>query len=87
MSVAAIIIAVAIASSIAGRSGRRWRRGRWGGWDDGADAEIAQLRQELEHRAADLDLLHQRVAELENRLDFTERLLASGHAQENHPTG
>lgn len=43
---------------------------------DRSRREIATLRQDLEERLADVDLLSTRVAELENRLDFTERLLA-----------
>jgi hypothetical protein len=42
----------------------------------GGSRAIAELRQELDSRLADIDALHGRVAELENRLDFTERLLA-----------
>lgn len=58
-------------------SGRRRRRLR-GGWDDdGASAEtIAELRRDAALRDADMEALHTRVAELENRLDFTERMLA-----------
>jgi hypothetical protein len=44
------------------------------------------LQQDLEdvhHRLAEVDGLQQRVAELEERLDFAERLLARG---ENQPT-
>ena len=37
---------------------------------------LRELRDELAARDADLEALHGRVAELENRLDFTERLLA-----------
>jgi len=43
---------------------------------DRSQREITSLRHELDERLADVDLLHSRVAELENRLDFTERLLA-----------
>jgi len=59
--------------------GRRGRR-RWG-WDDrdldGVDPqEFAALRADLESRMAEVESLNARVTELENRLDFTERLLA-----------
>jgi hypothetical protein len=47
------------------------------GRDRGASREVAELRSELEGRLADIEALNQRVAELENRADFAERLLAS----------
>lgn len=40
---------------------------------------------QLHHRLADVDLLQQRIAELEERLDFTERLLARGEGQATLP--
>ncbi len=40
--------------------------------DPALHAEIEQLRQRL----GEVDVLHQRVAELEERIDFTERMLA-----------
>lgn len=40
------------------------------------EAQLARL-EELELRVAELDAVHQRLAELEERLDFSERLLAS----------
>lgn len=51
---------------------RRWglRRGVPAGDRDGA--RVA----ELEQRVADLELTHQRIQELEERLDFAERLLS-----------
>jgi len=42
---------------------------------------------QLHHRLVDVDLLQQRVAELEERLDFTERLLARGEGQATLPRG
>jgi hypothetical protein len=42
---------------------------------------------QLHHRLADVDLLQQRVAELEERLEFTERLLARGEGQATLPRG
>ena len=55
---------------------RGWRRG--GGWaDDGrSEVDAARLTEALEQRTQDLELLQTRVTELENRLDFAERLLA-----------
>lgn len=52
------------------RHGRRWR---WERHDAGAlsSAELA----EIERRLASVEQLEARVLELENRLDFTERLL------------
>ncbi len=43
---------------------------------DRSRREIAMLRHDLEDRLTEVDLLSARVAELENRLDFTDRLLA-----------
>ncbi len=41
--------------------------------------EVEAMRMEdLEQRVADLELVHERLAELEERMDFSERLLASG---------
>ena len=38
--------------------------------------DFEELKSELDGRLPESDQLHARVAELENRLDFTERLLA-----------
>jgi hypothetical protein len=40
--------------------------------DPALRAEVEQLQ----HRLGEVDMLHQRVAELEERIDFTERMLA-----------
>ena len=62
------------------RSKRRWSRqgGRWEGGigDSGLADEVAALRSDLEGRLGEVEHLQARVGELENRLDFTERLLA-----------
>jgi hypothetical protein len=70
------------------RHGPRWGRQyarRWhAGWEGEEDAspdqaglkEIESLRADIDGRLAEVDSLQSRVAELENRLDFTERLLA-----------
>jgi hypothetical protein len=46
-----------------------------GGGDPALRAEVEQLQL----RAVEMDALHQRVAELEERVDFAERLLAQAH--------
>jgi len=46
----------------------------------GADATLASELEQVHHRLAEVDALQQRVAELEERLDFAERLLARGPA-------
>lgn len=49
---------------------------------EGKGSGDAALRSELEQlhtRMAEMDVLHHRVAELEERVDFTERLLAQTH--------
>jgi flagellar biosynthesis/type III secretory pathway M-ring protein FliF/YscJ len=43
------------------------------------DAALKAEVEQLHHRLGDVDLLHSRVAELEERVDFTERLLAQTH--------
>ena len=46
---------------------------------DGKSTADPALRAEIEHlhqRLGEVDVLHQRVAELEERIDFTERMLA-----------
>jgi flagellar biosynthesis/type III secretory pathway M-ring protein FliF/YscJ len=51
------------------------RRMEGKGTDIALRAEIDQLHAKL----SEVDALHERVAELEERLDFTERLLAQAH--------
>ena len=46
-----------------------------GGTDPALRAEVEQLQLRL----GEVDALHHRVAELEERVDFTERLLAKAH--------
>jgi hypothetical protein len=43
----------------------------------GADSALAERIEELEHRLAELELERARVTELEERLDFAERMLAA----------
>ena len=43
--------------------------------------------EEVHHSLADVDGLQQRVSELEERLDFAERLLARGESQATLPRG
>lgn len=42
---------------------------------------------QIHHRLAEVDTLQQRVTELEERLDFAERLLARGESQPTLPRG
>ena len=42
----------------------------------GKDPALQHELEQVQHRLAEIDALHTRVAELEERLDFTERLLA-----------
>ncbi len=42
---------------------------------------LAQRQAELERREADVDAVHARLAELEERLDFSERMLARQDAR------
>jgi hypothetical protein len=43
------------------------------------DAALRAEVEQLQLRAGEVDALHQRVAELEERVDFAERLLAQAH--------
>jgi hypothetical protein len=43
----------------------------------GADPALAERIEELEHRLAELEQERVRLGELEERLDFTERMLAA----------
>src|SRR3954471_1401855 len=45
----------------------------------GGDAALRAEVEQLQLRAGEVDALHHRVAELEERVDFTERLLAQTH--------
>lgn len=57
----------------------RYRRGRLR--DEGGS--VRELNEEIRARLAVVDQLEARVSELENRLDFTERLLAERTATSN----
>ena len=55
---------------------------------EGKPGLTAALQQDLEdvhHRLVEVDVLQQRVAELEERIDFAERLLARGESQATLP--
>lgn len=51
------------------------------------DEVAAQRMGELEDRVAEIDLLHARITELEERVDFSERLLAQGRSTAQEPGG
>lgn len=51
------------------------------------DPAIHEELEQLRARAAEVDGLNQRVAELEERVDFTERMLAQRSAPERLPEG
>lgn len=76
------VVIPAVQWSVGGGKSRRGRARKWGGMDLGLDGggrlddEVAAMRNDLESRLGEIEHLHARVAELENRLDFTERLLA-----------
>jgi len=53
----------------------------------GLTPALQQDLEEMHHRLADVDGLQQRVSELEERLDFAERLLARGDNQATLPRG
>jgi hypothetical protein len=76
---AGIHVGAALAFGLWARGLRRGRRG-----SERDDARL-ELDEETRARLATVDQLETRVSELENRLDFTERLLAQG--QEWRQTG
>jgi len=51
----------------------------------GGNQELQQQVEELRDRVRDLEVSHHRLAELEERLDFTERLLAQRRDVEQLP--
>lgn len=61
------------------RQGGRWRRRNRGFLDD--QGPSAEELAEIERRLASVEQLETRVLELENRLDFAERLLTSRTGQ------
>ena len=67
LGAAVILIAIQIGRAISGRNSR-FRRG-FLQQSDGEGAEVAELRQSVE-------AMQRRIGELEERVDFTERLLA-----------
>ena len=74
LGAAVILIAIQVGRAISGRHGmsrwgRRGRAGRGGREELGSDTDVDELRQSLE-------TMQNRVAELEERVDFAERLLA-----------
>lgn len=71
--IAALAAAVTILWPVARAFARRLE-GKGSG-DAALKAEVEQLH----NRLGEVDLLHSRVAELEERVDFTERLLAQTH--------
>lgn len=84
-SMAWIIWPLLIFGLFAIRSGR-WRHygGSWGRWDQGwgparQNFDPEPLLKELEAQRAEMDEMAARLAELENRADFTERMLSAPH--------
>jgi uncharacterized protein YlxW (UPF0749 family) len=73
ISLTAAFVLFAVMSSIGW--GRRNRLSR----ED--NRRLLDLEQAIAARDQELDQMHERVAELETRLDFTERLLAKGRGE------
>ena len=76
-----MVFAFFIVSRFGGFGG--WRRARWGRWDRDAAEDSQRLPQgsredgeKDRRREEQVEQLEARVAELESRLDFAERLLA-----------
>jgi Tfp pilus assembly protein PilO len=83
--IAVIMIAVTIAAvKIFGPLISAWARRIEGrGGESALRGEVEQLRQDV----AELDGVRARVAELEERVDFAERLLANPRAEVQSPRG
>ncbi len=78
-----LVVAVILVWVLFGRRrGRGYRPGRLEGGID--DREAAALRGELNEQREYISSLEARVAELENRQDFTERLLAAPREKDQH---
>ncbi len=58
---------------------RAWARRIEGG---ATSPELAADVEQMRERLQDVEMLHQRIGELEERVDFAERLLAEGKRQE-----
>jgi hypothetical protein len=71
MSLTAALVLFAVMSNIG------WARRRYRPSSEDL-RRFQELEQAMAARDEELDRLHERVAELESRLDFTERLLAKG---------
>ncbi len=89
------VIVPAVRWSVGWSSSRR-RWWRVDGWDRNDDPRplrsssrrmVAGLQADLEARLGDIEMLTARVAELENRIDFTERLLAGQREATPTPAG
>lgn len=76
-----VLVSGVLALSAVALAIRRKRGLRQLAAEDFGSGEVAALRAaELEARVADLEGVQARVAELEERLDFAERLLTTGRA-------
>jgi hypothetical protein len=94
------IALIAIAGDLPGRTGEfigtavgissllflAWRRKRAMRAEPDMD-QPGERMEDLEYRVAELENAQQRVLELEERLDFAERLLARQRTQESLPEG
>lgn len=75
INVGAILLAVGLMRMFASGSRFGGRRSRYQMADP--DPTLLRTVEELQARVAELEQVQTRVAELEERLDFTERMLAS----------
>jgi hypothetical protein len=71
-TVGAVSVAILIARGVV----RRWLTPR-----GAADGDMVQLREAVERMSGELADVHQTVAELQERVDFAERLLAKQKQQ------
>jgi hypothetical protein len=85
-SEAELVVPIIVASSLVLFGFRRGRALRQMGRIGPTTGEVEAMRiEELEQRVADLEMINDRLTELEERVDFSERLLASGGGGDARP--
>ena len=80
-----IMVGATFAASFGVLAFRRYLARKRGELDRPASSPSGEYVVELEHRLADLEAAQQRMYELEERVDFAERLLSQQRGQERIP--
>lgn len=85
-----LLVAAAVAIPVAAYAAIVATRAIWVKGEPGQLGDASLMQEELEQlraRVADLEAMPGRIAELEERVDFSERLLAQKHEPERLPGG